>query len=230
MLAVGFACATALVLRQARGENVASGKILDLALVILITGIIGSRGLYVLLHWRDFSDDLISIVLLNRGGLAIYGGFAFSIPLGMWFMKKQGLPFWRTADLVVPYVALAQSFGRIGCFLNGCCYGRPTMSIAGMYIPPHALPIHPAQLYASLGLLALFVILRHSYRRRRFDGQIFLSYILLYCALRFFMEMARGDTAIAFVGLTFFQCMSVLLFGIGLFIYGARLCKTTHLS
>jgi phosphatidylglycerol:prolipoprotein diacylglycerol transferase len=229
MLALGFACATALASHQARREAIASGKILDLALVILVTGIIGSRLLYVLLHWSEFSDDLISVLFLNRGGLAIYGGFAVSVPLGMLFMKKQGLAFWKTADLVIPYVALAQSFGRIGCFLNGCCYGRPTTSLLGMDIPPHPLPIHPTQLYASAGLLVVFIILRLSYRRRRFDGQIFLGYILLYSALRFFMEMIRGDSTFVVAGFTLFQCLSVALFGIGLLIYGARLCKTTRL-
>ena len=213
LLAAGFLAAVFLATRKAKKEGISPAKILDLALVILITGVVGSRLLYVLLNWSDFSGNPLRILLLNKGGLAIYGGFGLSIPAGLWFVKKNGLSLWRTADFIVPYVALAQSVGRVGCFLNGCCYGKATDSIFGVYFPGHIFKIHPTQLYSAAALMAIYGILRVVYKMRKFDGQVFCSYLLLYSLFRFFIEFLR-------VNPSFYQYASLVLclMSIGLYI------------
>lgn len=212
MLAIGFILATAFAMRAANKNGINAGKILDLCLFILITGIIGSRILYVALNWPYFSANPADIILLNKGGLAIYGGFALAIPASVWFIKKSNLPFWKTADLLSPYIALAQSVGRIGCFLNGCCYGKPTDIFLGVYFPGKIFKVHPAQLYSAAGLFIIFLILTSSYKKRRSDGTVFLLYLILYSVFRFFIEMLRGDTNQLVFGLTLFQCLSLVLF------------------
>lgn len=219
MVALGFLVATGLAMRCAKREGIASGKILDVALFILITGIIGSRILYVILNWSDFSQTPLSIFFLNRGGLAIYGGFGLSVPLGIWFIRKKGLPLWKTADLLSPYIVLAQSMGRIGCFLNGCCYGKPTDLFLGVKFPTQTLRVHPTQIYSSLGLFLMFLTLKYFYRKRSFDGEIFLHFLLLYSLFRFFMEMLRGDSSVFIFGFTLFQCISISLFVVSIIFY-----------
>jgi len=229
MLALAFFIATSLAMRRAKSENIPSGKILDLSLFILITGIIGSRALHVILHWPDFSYAPLRIFLLNEGGLAIYGGFALAVPLSMWFAKKTNLPPWKTADMLSPYAVLAQAIGRIGCFLNGCCYGKTTDSFFGVYFPGHITKTHPTQIYSFLALILIFIALRYSYRRRRFDGEIFLNYLLLYSLFRFFIEILRGDNPIFAFGFTLPQCASLLLCAISAIFYigRKRQCRTT---
>jgi len=219
MLALGFLLASTLAMRTAKKESIPPEKILDFSLVLLIAGIIGARMLYVILNWPDFANAPVNIIFLNQGGLAIYGGFALGVPIGIWFVRKSGLPLYKTLDLMSPYVALAQSIGRIGCFLNGCCYGRPTDFFLSVYSPATDSRVHPTQLYSSLALLFIFAILRYFYEKRRFDGEIFFYYLLLYSSSRFFIEILRGDSAVSVLGFTLFQAISLLIFMSSLILY-----------
>lgn len=230
VLALAFLAATFLATRSARASGVDSGRILDLALIILISGVVGSRILYVMLNWQDFSEYPTRIFFLNRGGLAIYGGFALSIPLGLWFISRNRLPFWKTLDLVSPYIALGQAIGRIGCFLNGCCYGKPLSSFPGIRFPGHLLKVHPTQIYSALALFIAFCVLKMLYRRRHFEGQVFALYLIYYSSFRFFIEMVRANPASAF-GLTVYQQISAALFIVSaiMYIYRRNLCTTTPL-
>jgi len=228
MLALAFLTATFLAARSARASSMDSGKVLDLALIILISGVVGSRILYVALNWQDFSGYLPKIFFLNRGGLAIYGGFAFAIPLGVWFISRNRLPFWRTLDLVSPYIALGQAIGRIGCFLNGCCYGKPLASFPGVRFPGHLSKVHPTQIYSVMALFIAFCALKMLYRKRHFEGQVFGLYLICYSSFRFFIEMLRVNPASVF-GLTVYQQISAALFvaSVIMYIWRRSLCMTT---
>jgi phosphatidylglycerol:prolipoprotein diacylglycerol transferase len=141
-------------------------------------------------------------------------------------------------DLIAPQIALGYAITRVGCFLNGCCYGEATSlpwgvefppgSGAGRYIgelsfaaffsgqPDTVIRLHPVQLYAVAVNLVIFVVLLLAWRRRRFDGQIFWGYLILYAVYRFAMEFLRGDNQPFALGLTIAQIMSVTLFGCAL--------------
>jgi phosphatidylglycerol:prolipoprotein diacylglycerol transferase len=112
-------------------------------------------------------------------------------------MKK--LPLWKVADILAPSVALGYVFGRVGCLLNGCCYGRACSLPWAIRFPadnplnPPTHPVHPTEVYESLLNLGLYAVLAWLFRRKKFDGQVFSVYLVSYALLRSFVEMFRGD-------------------------------------
>jgi len=126
---------------------------------------------------------------------------------GFLYLKVKKQSIYRMLDLIAPFVALAQSIGRIGCFLNGCCFGRP--SVFGIYFPVHEDILIPTQLYSSLGLLVIFILLRFLQERPHKEGQILFAYLFLYSLKRFFIEFLRIDNPRIILGLTLFQVMSL---------------------
>jgi phosphatidylglycerol:prolipoprotein diacylglycerol transferase len=139
-----------------------------------------------------------------------YSGFIGAlIASAMFFWRDSRLPFWRTADLCGPAIALGQSIGRLGCFMAGDDYGRPThlpwaviftdADAARIGGAPLGIPLHPVQLYESIVCAVLFAVLLRLTRRKRFDGEVILSYSLLYAIARFMLEFFRGDADRGFV-------------------------------
>lgn len=144
----------------------------------------------------------MSMSLLQAGGV-FYGGLVVGALVGLWYMRRHGLNPWKVADITAPAIAIAHAFGRIGCFAAGCCYGIPTdlpwgvtftNSYSGTLVGvPLNIPLHPTQLYSALGNLAICGAMLWLYRRKRFDGQVFWTYMLTYGAFRFVVEFWRGD-------------------------------------
>jgi len=198
-IATGVLLAIALAARGARREGVDPQKMLDLGFYLLVASIIGSRLLFVLIFYRDYLPRPWSIFKLWEGGLVFYGGFALALPIGIWYLRRHDLPLWRTADLWAAPLSLGHALGRIGCFAAGCCYGRPTSLPWGItFSDPQSLailgvPLHPVQLYEAFSNFLLFLFLSLFGRFRRFEGQIFWLYVLLYSAIRFLVEFYRGD-------------------------------------
>ena len=189
----------------------------------MISGIVGARLLYVLTNLSEYLKHPLEIIMLNHGGLVIYGGIILATFTGIFFLSKRKLPILKTADVLFPYVALAQSIGRIGCLLNGCCYGRPTGLPWGIYFPGQTIALHPTAIYFSLNALAIFIILKIVQERKKFTGQVFLLYFILYPAGRFFIEFFRGDSPHNIFGLfTLSQIVSIVLFVVALLIYRRR--------
>jgi len=197
MVAIGFGVATFLARARASKLNIDPDKIIDVAILLIVFGIIGARLLYVLLNLSFYVANPIDIIKLSNGGLVWYGGFISAVLAGTVYVKKTRLNFWAVADLFVPYVALAQAFGRIGCFLNGCCYGKDGI---------------PVQIYSSIALFIIFVILRIWQDNKHFESEIFLGYCVLYSFKRFLMEFLRGDNPRILYGLTMSQIISVFVF------------------
>ncbi len=216
LVAAAFIVGTYLAKVEAERENIPPEKIVNLSLVLAISAILGARLFYVLQNLTFYLDYPRQILLLHRGGLSFYGGFFLAIISAAIFVKRQGLNILRTFDIVCPYLALGQAIGRIGCFLNGCCYGKPTNTGLFVHFPGQNITRHPVQIYASLNLLLIFIILRAFSARRKsrpsFSGQIFLLYCLLYSASRFFMEYLRGDNLPIVANLTVHQLISAAIF------------------
>jgi phosphatidylglycerol:prolipoprotein diacylglycerol transferase len=141
--------------------------------------------------------------MVQHGGLVYYGGLIGASAACILFAWKNQIPLWKLADILAPGVALGSFFGRWGCLMNGCCYGRPTDLPWGIQFPvghethlhndglPHY--VHPTQIYDSLLNLGLFAGLAWVYRRKKFDGQVFALYLICYSLLRSFVEYFRGD-------------------------------------
>lgn len=211
MIALGFAVAILLSYREAQHFKINKDKIVDFGIVILLGGLIGARLFFVLMNIKYYIANPLEIVNLSKGGLVWYGGFLTGILVGIIFVKKNNINFWDGADLLAPFIALAQSIGRIGCFLNGCCYGSIVNKgyVLGVTFPHETVLRHPAQFYESLTLLILFLVLRYWQRHRHFKGEIFLGYAMLYSLSRFVLEFFRGDNPKIFAGLTIAQLVSI---------------------
>lgn len=210
MLAVAFIVSSALAGLQAKRNNINPDIIFNLSLLVFISGIIGARILYIFENATYYIRNPFEIVMLQHGGLSWFGGVVVAIIFGISYLKKRNLPIYKILDLVVPFVALAQAIGRIGCLLNGCCFGK--ISKFGLYFQIHKLVLIPTQLYSSLILIFIFVILRFLQDRPHRKGQIFFLYLLLYSIKRFFIEFWRLDNQVIFLGLTLFQIISIIIF------------------
>ncbi len=157
-LVVAFAVATLLAARQAKKQGIDPEAIFNLNFVIFICGIIGARVFYVLDNLGYYIRQPLEIIMLQKGGLAWFGGLFAGVFSGILYLKIKKLPVLKVTDLVAPYVALAQAIGRLGCFFNGCCFGKE--SAYGIYFPLHGARLIPTQLYSALLLVGIFFILR----------------------------------------------------------------------
>ncbi len=209
MLAIGFLAATAVAERQAQAAGLDPARIQTLGLVALAAGLLGARIGYVLLNLPLFLGHLSEIFRVDHGGLVFYAGFAAGIIAGILYVRKAKLPLGVTLDLMIPSVVLAHAFGRVGCFLNGCCYGKPTTLPWGVVFPGDTFARHPTQLYEAAALVAIFFFLRRVARRSVPPGTVVLIYGLAYGTWRFFIEFFRGDNPIIGGGLTVFQWWSI---------------------
>ena len=202
-------------------------KILDLGLVLLISGIIGARLLYVLVEAKYYKANPLEIIMIWKGGLIFYGGFIAAFVCCWIFLKKNKMPILRTCDHIIPYLALGQAIGRIGCFFNGCCFGKPTNLPWGMIFPVGSIAgdvypgihIHPTQLYSAYTNFLIFAILLLFRNWKKFDGQILYLYFILYSVSRFLIEFLRADNPQILLGLTISQVICVVLFLTGSVMY-----------
>lgn len=200
MLAVAFLVGTWLSLREARRLGLDEDHLINVILVILVASILGARGLYVLEHVGEFRRQWGSALAIWEGGLTLYGGVIAGTIGGLLAARVFRLPMWTVADACTPALALGTMFGRIGCFLNGCCYGRPTTLPWGMKFPPDSfaglefgdLPVHPSQLYFALAGLALFAITWALRKRLTPTGVLFWTFLLLFALVRLPLDMTRA--------------------------------------
>jgi len=196
-VALGFAAAAFLVYRRASNFGIDRDNVIDLIVLMLVAGVIGARLLYVLLNLGYYRDNIHELINLSRGGLVWYGGFFAALGSAIVYINRKKMGFLNTMDLITPYIALAQAFGRVGCFLNGCCYGFNGT---------------PIQLYSSFFLVLIFILLRYWQDRRRFKGEIALGYCILYSFKRFGVEFFRADNPRIILGLTISQVISLFVF------------------
>jgi phosphatidylglycerol:prolipoprotein diacylglycerol transferase len=216
------------------GENPAN--VLDLALWVLIAGLIGSRinFLITVLDWTGESKSFLNVIKVffqfRQGGLVFYGGLLLAIPTGIAYLRIKKLNVWRYADIAAPSVALGIAFARIGCYLNGCCWGRICSESFPFHVvfpkgslPPAThinVPLIPSQFISSLNALILSLLLAFVYRRKKFEGQVFSLFGALYSLTRFLIEFLRDDTPSDFLGVfTQAQAVSLFLFPASLVLY-----------
>jgi phosphatidylglycerol:prolipoprotein diacylglycerol transferase len=205
-VALGFFSAIIVVRIFANKNNIDPQIMTDLIFTILVSALIGARLMYVLINFGYYKDDLIGIFKLWDGGLVFYGGFIVSVVGCYIFIKIKKLHLWKTADIVAPSIALAHAIGRIGCFFAGCCYGKEcSVSWAIKFSDPGSLAplgvlLHPTQLYSVASNFLIFLILLFIYKMKKFHGQVFFSYLLIYSIFRSYIETFRGDFRGGFFG------------------------------
>src|SRR5450759_5658369 len=229
-LAIGFIAATLLARYRFSQQYKNPDIILDFVLAAVVGGIIGARLFYVFGHWSEFSGHLNKVFSVNMSGLVFYGGLVFGLGLTLVVGRWKKVKFWTTMDLAGLCLPLALAFGRVGCLLNGCCYGKPTGLPWGITYPVASGIVgarQPTQIYELLLDLALFAFIwwkKDSFARA---GTAFWLFALGYGVIRFSMEFLREHT-IANAGLGF-QLMSLALFvaAAGVLLFRYRLLPAT---
>lgn len=217
MLALAVLICFWLLARDAQRYQIKAEIISDFFFWVIISGIIGGRIFYILLNFDFFISNPLEIIMIQKGGLAWQGGLVLGILAGIFFVRKKNLELKQFLDLSAPYIALGQSIGRIGCFLNGCCYGKEISW--GIYFPVHHAQLHPTQLYDALGLLGIFFILKFYQRYFQNSGRVFALYLILAPLLRFCVEFFRADHEEFFGGLSVYQIISLVFILIAIYAY-----------
>ncbi|MBI5149878.1 MAG: prolipoprotein diacylglyceryl transferase [Candidatus Omnitrophica bacterium] len=217
MLAVAVLVCSFLASREARATGIAPETIYDLAFWLVISGIIGARLFFIFLNFSFFWENPIETVMIQNGGLAWHGGLVAASLTGIWFVRKKKLSLTRMLDLVAPYIALGEAVGRIGCFLNGCCYGREVAW--GIYFPVYHARLHPTQLYSFAGLLIFFFVLKWYRRISSVPGDVFAAYLFGASLLRFTVEFFRADHEILAGGLSVYQWVCLVLMTLAVYVH-----------
>ena len=199
-MVVAFLFGTWLALRESRRLHLDEDRVVTVVLVALVAGVLGARMLYVLEHVSEFRREWGSVLALWQGGLTLYGGLVAGVFGGLLAARRLGLPVWVTADALAPSLAIGGAIGRVGCFLNGCCYGRPTRLPWGVSFPPSSFAglefgnakIHPSQLYFSLAGLVVFAFVWAVRKRTGPAGTLFWISTMLYALVRIPLDFTRA--------------------------------------
>lgn len=199
-------------------------KMFDMGPWIVVGAIIGARAFYVVTYWEEefAGKGWAAMFWIRQGGLVFYGGFMAAALAVIVYASWKKLDLWRVADALAPSVALGHAFGRIGCLMTGCCYGKACELPWAVQFPEghqtHPDAVHPTQIYAASLNFLLYMGLAFLYRRKSFDGQIFALYLMAYAVVRACLEIFRGDYA-GQGFLTPGQRMGALAFAVGLVLY-----------
>lgn len=236
MLALSFFIGLYYIRKRARREGIDQNIVLNLGFIVIVFAIIGARLSYVLFHWSEFADDFLNAfnpfasgTQIGIAGLNLYGGVIFAIVSAVVYclVKKQRL--WQIFDIFAPAIALGIFLTRIGCFLNGCCFGTPTDLPWCVHFPEGSIPyfhfggqcLHPAQLYSSLYGLILFLFLHKREKAKRFYGSTFSYLLIIEAFFRYLIEYVRYYepemvTMIAGISFTYNHLIAIILFATGL--------------
>ena len=222
LIAIGFLTCVYTIRKLSERAGLNAERNLDLTFWMLLAGFLGARILFILTRFSYFMSEPLEMFKVWEGGLVFFGGPIACVPLLIWYVRKHKLPVWKTADAMIPGLVIAHMFGRFGCLAAGCCYGKPTGSEWGVRLYSElvdrqfqGVPLHPTQLYEASSLFILFCGLLYTFRHKKFDGQVILTYFMAYPVIRSIVEIFRGDLIRGFViddVLSTSQFISILIF------------------
>lgn len=203
LMALGVALGLWFLYVQAKKQELDAPRLLDAAFYILIVSIVGAKLILLLSNFAYYTSSPRELFSLARSGGVFQGGLVFGAVFAFWYFHRHKIPTWKVADLIAPALALGHGFGRIGCFMAGCCYGSACKLPWGVvFSDPYShdltgIPLgqerHPVQLYEAALNFLNFAVLAIILRKKKFDGQILSLYIINYSVIRFFTEYFRGD-------------------------------------
>jgi len=228
MVVAAFAAALIYTYYEAKRVGEDPAMVVDCGIYVFIACMVGGRLMHCLIYYRIYLQDPVRIFKIWEGGMVFYGGLILGslVIIAYVLSHKLNLAKWADLSACVPMIGLF--FGRIGCFLNGCCYGTAAPSwlpwkvkypTAAMPLELAGVPLHPAPLYESLATLLIFIFLVWRSRHKRFEGEIMWLMFLLYAIARFFLEFLRADErgGIAVVHLSTSQLVSIFFFALSSF-------------
>ncbi|MDF2520317.1 MAG: lgt1 [Clostridia bacterium] len=206
ILSTGIMAGILLAYYEAKRLGMNPEYIIDLALWCVPAAVIGARVYYVILEWDYYNGDIMRMINIREGGLAIHGALIAAVLTGYIFTRVKKTSFRKTADIVAPSIILGQAIGRWGNFVNGEAHGGPTDLPWGIMV--EGMKVHPTFLYESLWNLGVFAFLIYYKKKKKADGEVFLWYGILYSIGRFWIEGLRTDS-LWFMGMRAAQLVSV---------------------
>ncbi len=231
MIAIGFAVAYLLADYRAKKRNLSSDIIFGILWCAVIGGMLGARILYYVVSIKDIIGDP-SILWNFSNGYVVYGGIIGGVLASYIYCRIKKAPFVKYFDLVIPEVALAQGFGRMGCFFAGCCYGRETDLPIGIVFKhsayaPNGVKLMPTQLISSAGDFLIAAVLFIYARKERDNLKVGSLYMIMYSIGRFLIEFLRDDYRGSIGFMSTSQIISVIIFAAGviMWIMGKKICK-----
>ena len=228
-VAVGLIAGFNLQLWRAKKYGFTQDQVSDITFLAMGAGLVGARLLYVIRFWQqEFAGRFLDVFKIHQGGLVFYGGFLGAVLALVLMARRRRWQFWRLADLLAPALALGHAFGRIGCLLNGCCFGFPydgpgavcypafvggvlnsvvaVQAEQGLITPTAdtiwSAPTFPLEAVAAIGNILICLALLWAEKRGWFQKRLFLAYIVMYTVGRFLLEFGRGDYLVKTAGLT----------------------------
>jgi phosphatidylglycerol---prolipoprotein diacylglyceryl transferase len=225
LVAAGFLLGLLTAARRAKTAGIDPERINDLGIWLIVAGMTGGKLFHIIFFWHDFVGGWRAAGLASlREGFVFYGGFIAASVATLVYVRAKKLPLAKVADAFAPSVALGHGFGRLGCFFEGCCYGKPCALPWAVRFPFSPTPRHPTELYEAAGNFVIFAALAAYYRRRKFDGEVWWLYVLCYGALRFVVEFFRGDYDVHYFGIfTLGQFVAAVMIVVAL--AGWKLCR-----
>jgi len=208
-LTLSFIIGTHIAARRARKMKISEEFMVWLAVVSLVLAVVGSRTHYVLTHLNEFRGDFAGVFMIWSGGLSMYGGVIAAVLGGIAFTRFKGYPVWKVTDAVAPSLALGEAITRIGCFMNGCCFGSPTCAPWGVVFPYDSfatqafgamIRVHPSQIYLSGLAVAVFLFLLWFDKRKSYGGQLFWLCLVLLAVARALVDFTRYYSGADYLG------------------------------
>lgn len=196
MIVIGIMAALFIGEKRAKRRGLDPDEIWNLTICCAILGFLGAKLLYCIVDLRNVLENPIAIIKSN--GFVVYGGIIAGVLAGFLWCRLRGLMFWDYFDIVLPSVAVAQGFGRLGCFLAGCCYGRETDSFLGIAFhnsdfAPNDVKLIPTQLISAAGMFLIAGFLFWYAWKPVKRGTVGFLYLILYSIGRFGVEFLRND-------------------------------------
>lgn len=192
LISLGMVLGTLIALRRAKQVGIKQDDIIDLVLIVIPAAIIGARAYYVLFNLSYYQGDFMKMINIRQGGMAIHGGVIGGVIAGYIFCRIKKLNFFQMADLTAPSLILGQAIGRWGNYINQEAHGGPTDLPWGIVVD--GVKVHPTFLYESIWNLCVFAFLIKYRNHKKYEGQLFLIYLVLYSVGRFFIEGMRTDS------------------------------------
>lgn len=232
LVALGFLAGLWSTLRLAKRAGLDGQKIQDLVIYCAITGLVGAKLMMFVFDWQYYArnpGEMFTLATLRAAGV-YQGGFLLALGFAIYYMRKNRLPVWLTMDVFAPGIALGHALGRIGCLAAGCCYGvlceRPwavrftNVDAKEFSNVPLNVPLHPTQIYESVGNLIIFAVLYRLFDPVKRPGGLIALYLVLYSLLRFGVEFFRHHEQAHLFGLMFSHTQWISLGTLALGLYG----------
>jgi len=194
LIILGTLIASFYTKRQAKKELGIHNLSNNFFYLIFLAGFMGGKVFYYLEKPLYFLNHPTKLLDNFSGGFVFYGSFVVIIPVVVWYLKKRKIAVLPMLDILAITTTIVHAIGRFGCFNAGCCYGSPTDSSFGLVFPTsNHIAVHPTQLYEIGALVSIMLVLIFIKKHKKFNGQVFLSYVALYAIARSFLELFRGD-------------------------------------